>query len=82
MVECHLAKVDVEGSNPFSRSERASFTVREGGFLHSGFGGSEAAFTALDAPCPAYRVTVGTALPSTDSMKSIVIVSAAPYRAT
>ena len=21
MVECHLAKVDVEGSNPFSRSE-------------------------------------------------------------
>lgn len=23
MVECHLAKVDVEGSNPFSRSNEA-----------------------------------------------------------
>ena len=23
MVECHLAKVDVEGSNPFSRSPKA-----------------------------------------------------------
>ena len=27
MVECHLAKVDVEGSNPFSRSPKAQLLL-------------------------------------------------------
>ena len=27
MVECHLAKVDVEGSNPFSRSPKAQLAL-------------------------------------------------------
>ena len=41
MVECHLAKVDVEGSNPFSRSRKtASFY----GSTHSIVGAAEKRF--------------------------------------
>ncbi len=42
MVECNLAKVDVEGSNPFSRSAKENalrFAVRGRFLLLSGFGG-------------------------------------------
>ena len=41
MVECNLAKVDVEGSNPFSRSKlRALRTVNARFLMSGGFGAS------------------------------------------
>jgi hypothetical protein len=42
VVECHLAKVDVEGSNPFSRSPKAQLSL--GFFRFKGMTRAEGGF--------------------------------------
>src|SRR3954452_15577301 len=75
VVECHLAKVDVEGSNPFSRSPKArlcwAFFVSEGcrswkvvlhNPLHNHFDGHDAFRAATDGAVvmPAKAMTLAS----------------------
>ena len=60
MVECHLAKVDVEGSNPFSRSRFAGSGVvaapDEG--IAAQAGGAEGYCLPLDFPTVCLRLLI------------------------